>query len=154
LDTISTQRRSALMARIKAKDTRPEMIVRRIAFALGRRYRLHVSGLPGRPDLVFPRDHKIVFVHGCFWHQHAGCPVARMPASRLSYWRPKLEGNRKRDIANARRLRRAGWTLLTIRECELRNTERIRQRLSEFLHRGTSISKRPLASHSTALARV
>jgi DNA mismatch endonuclease (patch repair protein) len=121
------------MARIRAKDTAPEMAVRKMASAMGRRYRLHVRKLPGCPDLVFARDRKIVFVHGCFWHPHARCSVGHAPASRVHYWGPKLEGNRVRDQRNQRKLRRAGWAVLTIRECELANVELVRRRLAEFL---------------------
>jgi DNA mismatch endonuclease, patch repair protein len=136
MDILSPERRSSLMARIKAKDTQPEMVVRKIVFGLGRRYRLHSRGLPGAPDLVLARDRKIIFVHGCFWHQHAHCTVARMPKSRLDYWRPKLEGNRLRDTKNVRRLRRSGWTVLTIRECQLSDVQRTVARLAEFLQEG------------------
>jgi len=134
MDILSPERRSSLMARIKAKDTRPEMIVRKIVFGLGRRYRLHSRMLPGAPDLVLARDRKVIFVHGCFWHQHAHCPVARMPKSRLEYWRPKLEGNLLRDAKNLRRLRRCGWQVLTIRECQLSDVNDTTTRIAEFLH--------------------
>lgn len=121
------------MSRIRAKDTKPEMVVRRLVFAMGRRYRLHARHLPGCPDLVFAKDRKVIFVHGCFWHQHPRCKVARMPGSRLDYWLPKLEGNRRRDAQNVRKLRQASWSVLTIRECELRDIERVIRRLGEFL---------------------
>jgi DNA mismatch endonuclease (patch repair protein) len=133
MDILSPERRSSLMARIKAKDTEPEMVVRKIVFGLGRRYRLHSRALPGAPDLVLARDRKIIFVHGCFWHQHAHCPVARMPKSRLEYWRPKLDGNRVRDAKNLRRLRRSGWDVLTIRECQLSDVEGTATRIADFL---------------------
>jgi DNA mismatch endonuclease (patch repair protein) len=133
MDILTPERRSSLMARIKAKDTQPEMVVRKIVFGLGRRYRLHSRALPGAPDLVLARDRKIIFVHGCFWHQHAHCPVAKMPKSRLDYWRPKLEGNRLRDAKNLRRLRRFGWQVLTIRECQLSDVEDAATRIAEFL---------------------
>jgi DNA mismatch endonuclease (patch repair protein) len=133
VDTISVRRRSEIMAVIRSKDTQPEIAVRKLVSAMGLRYRLHVADLPGRPDLVFRRIRKIVFVHGCFWHQHARCKVARMPRSRLAYWRPKLDGNRKRDLRNARRLREAGWKVLTIRECELNEIEVVARRLKTFL---------------------
>jgi DNA mismatch endonuclease (patch repair protein) len=143
MDILSPARRSSLMARIKAKDTQPEMVVRKIVFGLGRRYRLHSRALPGVPDLVLARDRKIIFVHGCFWHQHAHCTVARMPKSRIDYWRPKLEGNRLRDTKNVRRLRRSGWTVLIIRECQLSDVQRAATRLAEFLGEGKA--KRPSA---------
>lgn len=132
-DVISPERRSALMARISAKDTKPERAVRQLVFAMGRRYRLHVRSLPGCPDLVFPRDRRIVFVHGCFWHPHGDCPEARLPNSRLDYWIPKLEGNRKRDRRNKAKLRRDGWSVMTVRECDLADIPRVARRLARFL---------------------
>ena len=107
------------MSRVRSKDSRPEMFVRRLVFALGYRYRLHVSGIPGRPDLVFGGRRKVIFVHGCFWHRHAHCALARLPKSRLEFWLPKLEANRRRDQENVRTLHRKGWAVLTIWECEL-----------------------------------
>lgn len=133
MDSISRQRRSQLMSRIKAKNTQPELVVRKLVTAMGRRYRLHVRGLPGVPDLVFSRDRKIIFVHGCFWHPHARCGRGHVPLSHREYWKPKLERNRTRDIQVRRRLRRAGWSLLTVRECELNDVVRTRQRLDLFL---------------------
>jgi DNA mismatch endonuclease (patch repair protein) len=110
-------------------------MVRKMISAMGKRYRLHVRRLPGCPDLVFARDHKIIFVHGCFWHPHARCTEGHTPVSHRAYWLPKLEGNRQRDRRNQRRLRRAGWTLITIRECELLAPERVAARLAAFLRR-------------------
>jgi DNA mismatch endonuclease (patch repair protein) len=133
MDILSPVRWSSLMAKIRGKNTQPELIVRKIVFGLGRRYRLHSRELPGRPDLVLASDRKVIFVHGCFWHQHAHCKVARMPKSRLDYWRPKLEGNRVRDAKNVRRLRRSGWKVLTIRECQLSDVQRAASRPTEFL---------------------
>lgn len=133
MDTINSKRRSALMARIRAKNTAPEMTVRKMVSATGRRYRLHVRDLPGCPDLVFARQRKVIFVHGCFWHPHGRCPEGHAPVSRTEYWTPKLEGNRLRDKKNQRRLHRAGWAVLTIRECELREPGRVDKRLALFL---------------------
>ena len=119
MDTLTRAQRSAVMSRVRSKDSRPEMFVRRLVFALGYRYRLHVSGIPGRPDLVFSGRRKVIFVHGCFWHRHARCALARLPKSRLEFWLPKLEANRRRDQENVRALHRTGWAVLTIWECEL-----------------------------------
>jgi DNA mismatch endonuclease (patch repair protein) len=152
MDILSPERRSSLMARIKAKDTHPEMVVRRIVFGLGRRYRLHSRALPGAPDLVLARDRKIIFVHGCFWHQHAHCTVARMPKSRMGYWRPKLEGNRLRDTKNVRRLRRSGWSVLIIRECQLSDMQRTATRLAEFLQERKT-KQRSEVTHTRASKR-
>lgn len=105
------------MGRIRSKDTKPEMLVRRIVHALGYRYRLHVRALPGTPDIVLPRHRKIIDVRGCFWHLHA-CGTTAVPSSRRAYWLPKLTRNRERDRAAVRKLRRAGWRVLVIWECE------------------------------------
>lgn len=135
MDSLSPQERSERMSRVRGKDTRPEMLVRRLVFALGYRYRLHARNLPGHPDLVFPRKRKAIFIHGCFWHRHTakGCALARLPKSRLEFWLPKLEGNRKRDERNRRALAKAGWNVLTIWECELNNEKRLIAKIRSFL---------------------
>ena len=120
------------MSRVRSKDSRPEMFVRRLVFSLGYRYRLHVSGIPGRPDLVFSGRRKVIFVHGCFWHRHADCALARLPKSRLEFWLPKLAANRLRDQENVRSLRRDGWAVLTIWECEI-GDPRLPSRIEGFL---------------------
>lgn len=134
MDTISPERRSQNMSRIRSKDTSPEMVVRRMAHNLGYRFRLHRRDLPGKPDLVFPSLHKAVFVHGCFWHQHSRCIDGRVPRSNVGYWQSKLERNRARDIRARRALRRLGWDVLVIWECETKDAERIRRRLTAFLN--------------------
>jgi len=133
VDNLSPAERSEIMARVRAKNSRPELVVRKIVFALGYRYRLHVRKLPGCPDLVFKNRRKVIFVHGCFWHRHAGCALARMPKSRLGFWVPKLEGNRKRDERNKRALMKDGWKVLTIWECQLRDTGRLQAVVRRFL---------------------
>jgi len=130
MDTLTPERRSALMARIRSKDTGPEMIVRRLVHGMGYRYRLHRRGLPGTPDLVFPARSKVIFVHGCFWHMHSKC--VRLPKTRTHYWGPKLEANRKRDLAARRKLRALGWKALIIWECELRGDD-LAERIATFL---------------------
>ncbi len=111
--------RSAQMALIKARDTKPELKVRRAMHAVGLRFRLHAKDLPGRPDLVFRSRRVAVFVHGCFWHQHPdpACKLARMPKSKLEFWRPKLEGNRLRDLRTCGELEARGWSVLEVWEC-------------------------------------
>jgi DNA mismatch endonuclease (patch repair protein) len=121
------------MARVRSKNSRPEMVVRKIVFAMGHRYRLHARALPGCPDLVFRGKRKVIFVHGCFWHRHANCALARMPKSRLDFWTSKLEGNRKRDKRNKRVLSREGWKVLTIWECQLRDAVLLESRIRRFL---------------------
>ncbi|MGA3372841.1 MAG: very short patch repair endonuclease [Terracidiphilus sp.] len=100
MDTIPPSKRSEVMARVRSKDSRPELLIRRLVFAMGYRYRLHARDLPGCPDLVFRSRQKVIFVHGCFWHPHENCALARMPKSRPEFWGPKLEGNRQRDAKN------------------------------------------------------
>lgn len=133
MDTISPQRRSEIMGRVRSKDTGPELVVRRLVHGMGYRYRLHGKGLPGRPDLVFRSRGKVIFVHGCFWHRHEGCALARLPKSREDFWLPKLEANRQRDERNRRDLKRAGWKVLTVWECQLGRVELVRKRIRRFL---------------------
>lgn len=134
MDTLSRERRSANMSRIRAKDTRPELVVRSLAHKAGYRFRLHAEELPGRPDLVFPGRRKVIFVHGCFWHQHGRCVDGRRrPLSNRSYWNEKLAANSRRDRANRRMLRRLGWNVLVIWECETRNPDRVVRKVTLFL---------------------
>jgi DNA mismatch endonuclease, patch repair protein len=123
------------MARVKGKDTTPEMVVRRLVHGMGYRYRLHVRKLPGCPDLVFTRRLKVIYVHGCFWHRHPdpGCRLARLPKSRLDFWSPKLEANRDRDIRNLAEIGRLGWKALVVWECELRDLPLLAERMRNFL---------------------
>jgi DNA mismatch endonuclease (patch repair protein) len=111
--------RSEVMARIKSRDTKPEMIVRRALWASGYRYRLHDKRLPGRPDLSLPGIKTAIFVHGCFWHAHEGCPAFRPPKSRLDFWEAKLARNKSRDLEVRSRLEAGGWRVLTVWECQL-----------------------------------
>ena len=121
------------MALVRAKDTRPDLLVRRLVFSLGYRYRLHVRELPGHPDLVFRKLRKVIFIHGCFWHRHEACALARLPKSRLDFWVPKLEGNKLRDRRNKRALTKDGWKVLTIWECKLGNAGRLETTIRRFL---------------------
>ena len=121
------------MSRVRGKDTKPEMVVRRLVHSLGYRYRLHRSDIAGKPDLVFSIRRKVIFVHGCFWHRHEGCPNNRTPKSRLDFWVPKLESNRVRDQENQAKLKESGWDYLVIWECELKNRERLAERIHQFL---------------------
>lgn len=129
--------RSAQMALVRGKDTKPEMVVRRLVHALGYRFRLHRKDLPGRPDIVLPRLRKVVEVRGCFWHQHPDplCWRARVPKTRREFWLPKLEGNAARDAANAQALRELGWELLVVWECETAPAKRdeLTSRLQSYL---------------------
>ena len=134
-DTLNAKDRSQRMSLIRGTNTTPELIVRRLVHSMGFRYRLHVKTLPGTPDLVFGPRRKVIFVHGCFWHRHRKqtCRLARLPKSRLDFWENKLEGNRLRDKRNKRLLRKAGWAILEVWECEMRNVETLKSRLRYFL---------------------
>jgi DNA mismatch endonuclease (patch repair protein) len=132
-DSIAPETRSRIMSRIRKTDTEPEMAVRRLVHSMGYRYRLHVKGLPGTPDLVFPARKSVIFVHGCFWHRHPRCKLCRTPKSRQEYWIPKLEGNRRRDRDNQRQLTQNGWRYLVIWECEIADLQRVARRVQHFL---------------------
>jgi len=133
VDSLSPAERSEIMARVRSKNSRPELFVRRLIFGLGYHYRLHAKDLPGHPDMVFRRPRKVIFINGCFWHRHAACAMARLPKSRLDFWLPKLEGNKKRDEKNKRMLQRDGWKVLTIWECQLKSAEKLGSRIRRFL---------------------
>lgn len=132
-DSVDAQTRSRVMSKIRGKNTRPEMVVRRLVFSLGLRYRLHRRDLPGTPDMVFAKRRKVIFVHGCYWHRHAGCKFARLPKSHLDFWLPKLQSNVERDARNIIALEQSGWRVLTLWECELSDIGRLRKRICEFL---------------------
>lgn len=123
-DRLTPEARSRHMARIRGRDTKPEMLVRRGLFRLGLRYRLHGAGLPGRPDMVFPGRRAVILVHGCFWHGH-GCPMFRLPGTRKEFWASKIEANRGRDDRTLQGLRTEHWRVLTVWECALRGPGRM-----------------------------
>jgi len=131
-DTRTPEQRRRIMQSVKTRDTGPELMVRRILFALGYRYRLNAENLPGRPDIVFRSRMKAIFVHGCFWHAH-GCRKGRAPKSRLDYWKPKLKANKARDAAQVRTLKKLGWSVLTIWQCETSDADVLTARLVDFL---------------------
>lgn len=123
------------MSRVRSKNSSPELKVRRLVHALGYRFRLHRRDLPGTPDLVFAGRRKVIFVHGCFWHRHPDpeCRLARMPKSRQEFWKPKLEGNRARDLRTEAVLKEAGWRVMTIWECGLRDVASLENEIRTFL---------------------
>ena len=133
IDTLSIAERSERMSRVRSKDTRTEMIVRRLVYGMGFRYRLHDANLPGKPDMVFRSRRKVIFVHGCFWHRHKNCSLARMPKSRVKFWQEKLNGNRTRDNRNRRQLEKMGWSVLVVWECELKGLDALQQKIEQFL---------------------
>lgn len=134
-DTLAPEERSRRMALIRGRDTGPEMLVRRLVHSMGYRCRLYRSDLPGKPDLVFPGRHKVIFVHGCYWHRHddPSCKLARLPKSRLDFWQPKLEANAKRDLSNQRALNEKGWEYLVLWECQLKDRPSLEARIRSFL---------------------
>lgn len=127
--------RSRIMRAIKSKDTAPELTVRRYLHAAGYRFRLHRADLPGRPDIVLPKHKAVIFVHGCFWHQHSSknCRNGKLPQSNTAYWTPKLSRNLERDTAAAAALRKAGWRVLTVWECETKLSDKLEEILQGFL---------------------
>ena len=132
-DKFTSAKRSEIMSRIGGRNTAPELRVRRLLHALGFRFRLHRDDLPGKPDVVLPRYHKIVLIHGCFWHAHAGCPRAVLPTTNTPFWERKIGDNKKRDQRVRRQLRALGWEVLTLWQCQLKSTEVLTSRLLRFL---------------------
>ena len=120
MDKITPEQRSYTMSRIRSKDTKPEMLVRQHLHALGFRYRLHSSKLPGHPDIVLPKWHTVIFVNGCFWHRHKGCKTATMPKSNVKFWRDKFKRNVARDKKEHAALEAAGWHVIVLWECEVK----------------------------------
>ena len=133
-DTISEERRSWNMSRIKAENTNPERLVRSLLHRMGYRFRIHRKDLPGRPDIVLPKYNTVIFVHGCFWHRHKGCKRATMPKSRVGYWENKFFKNVERDKENKKKLKKIGWKVLVIWECEINNNiDKIKEKIQKNL---------------------
>ena len=154
-DRISEERRSYNMSRIKSSNTALELAVRRLIHGMGYRYRLHDKSLPGKPDIVFRPRRKVIFVHGCFWHQHpsADCADSRTPKSNQGYWAPKLERTKRRDAENRQRLIDNGWESLIVWECELQESQNLSARIKHFLDTPSPPSPAsPTPSGATALA--
>lgn len=134
-DKVSKSVRSRIMQRIRHKDTKPEMAVRSFLFRKGFRYRLHGTRLPGKPDITLPKYRTVVFVHGCFWHQHPGCVHTGVPKSNQDYWRPKLERTVARDVAHRRQLQELGWAVEVVWECEI-SDDRLNELVANLKSRG------------------
>jgi DNA mismatch endonuclease (patch repair protein) len=132
-DVYPPEKRSAVMARVKGRDTGPERTVRRLLWRLGARYRLHRKDLPGAPDIVMPARKLAIFVHGCFWHGHDCARGARVPKANRDYWVAKVAGNRARDEKSLERLAMLGWRVETIWECELKDAEALEGRFRDLL---------------------
>ena len=133
MDVLTKNQRSYCMSRIRGKDTKPEIAVRKIIHKLGYRYRLHKKSLPGCPDIVLSSHRKIIFVNGCWWHRHTCRLGRRTPKSRLQYWLPKLRNNKERHKTNLQKLRHDGWRVLTVWECQTRNLSKLTDKLRTFL---------------------
>lgn len=133
VDHVSPAKRSEIMRAVHTYDTGPEILVRRLLHRAGFRFRLHRKDLPGSPDIVFPTRHKVIFVHGCYWHGHEGCPKARLPRSRVNYWAAKIWANSRRDRARMRQLRKLGWKPFVVWQCQLRRPEPLLRRVTRFL---------------------
>lgn len=132
-DIMTPVQRSARMALIRGANTKPELRVRRLLHGLGYRFRLHRRDLPGQPDIVFPARRKLIFVHGCFWHQHAGCKVGHLPRSRQDYWAQKFATNKERDARNLAEVCATGWDALVVWECEVKDLAGLAAGLRAFL---------------------
>lgn len=133
VDTRTKEKRSEIMSRVRSKDTGPELLVRRLLFGMGYRYRLHRRDLPGNPDIVMPGRRKIIDVRGCFWHGHEGCRYGRLPKSREDFWGAKIDRNRERDTANLKVLEDAGWRVLVVWQCELKDLNVLEKKLHGFV---------------------
>lgn len=133
MDRLSPKKRSALMSRVRTKDTEPELVVRSALHSLGYRYRLHRKDLPGSPDLVFPSRHKAIFVHGCFWHGH-DCSRGKLPQTNAEFWKIKIDKNKARDERVAQTLKLLGWEVLIVWECEIHTDEKFVRNLTRFLN--------------------
>ena len=133
-DVFSREKRSWIMSRVKGRDTKPEMLVRSFVHRMGFRFRVHRRDLPGNPDIVLPRHGKAIFVHGCFWHGHKRCPRSKRPTTNKRFWNEKLDGNIERDKRFQGKLRRMGWKVLVVWQCETHRPENLLGKLERFLH--------------------
>ena len=131
-DNLTAEQRRKNMSAIKSRHTKPEIIVRSMLHRLGFRFRLHNKKLPGKPDIILPKYKTVIFVHGCFWHQHKGCKRSTIPKSNTDYWIPKLTGNVKRDIQHKADLKKAGWNVAVVWECKTKDTEKLAKKLENI----------------------
>lgn len=135
MDRVTADRRSEIMRRIRSKDTSIEMTIRRLVHGMGYRYRLHAKDLPGSPDLVFRGRRKIILVHGCFWHRHRKCPLSSTPKTRVDFWKEKFEKNMVRDRRNLRELKKLGWSILVVWQCEIKDKDKLEKMIRLFLEK-------------------
>ena len=136
MDSLTKEKRSWNMSRIRSNDTTPELAVRSFLFRHGFRFRLHVKSLPGHPDIVLPKYKTVIEVRGCFWHRHPGCRQATMPSSNVEFWQKKFKRNVDRDKETEKQLNELGWNLIVIWECELKNDERLNLLINQIFHQG------------------
>ena len=132
-DKFTPEERSRIMSRVRNRDTKPEKVIRSLLHAVGYRFRLHRRDLPGNPDIVLPKYKKVVFVHGCFWHGHSGCPRAARPTSNVEFWNKKIDANIARDAAARNGLAALGWKPLVVWQCEIRSLAALTDKLEQFL---------------------
>ncbi|RSE90421.1 very short patch repair endonuclease [Achromobacter denitrificans] len=157
-DVVSPEKRSRMMSGIKGKNSLPEMLVRKMLFAMGYRFRLHRRDLPGTPDIAMPGCKIAIFVHGCFWHMHRGCKYAKTPSTRLEFWTAKLRGNVERDQRAVGKLAEMGWRVLNVWECAMRDPEAaaaLPEALRQWINSGVSfgeISAQSLAADAKSEA--
>lgn len=133
MDTVSQEKRSQIMSAVRSKNTQAELLVRRYLWSHGIRYRIYSTDLPGKPDIVIRRCKLVIFIHGCFWHGHEGCPRGRIPKSRIEYWKPKIEANKLRDRQIEEKLATLGWQQLIIWDCQLRTQQSASRTLPKIL---------------------
>ena len=133
MDSLSKERRSWNMSRIKGRDTKPEVIVRSLLHMMGYRFRLHRKDFPGKPDIVLPKYRTVIFVHGCFWHRHKSCKFAYVPKTRVEFWQNKFQGNIERDKLNQAKLKKAGWQVIVIWECHIKKLKALQKTLKKML---------------------
>lgn len=142
MDIMSKEKRSWIMSRIRDKNTKPEKRIRSLLHELGYRFRLHRNDLPGRPDIVLPKYKSVIFVHGCFWHQHRGCKYAYKPKSRVEFWTKKFKENRERDRRKTKELKHIGWRVIVVWECELEKPELLIAKIQKLLTKNNFIRQK------------
>lgn len=136
MDTVSKEVRSKNMSAIRSKDTIPELIVRKVLFGMGYRYRLHAKSLPGKPDIVLKKYRTVIFIHGCYWHHHANCKRANWPKSNKEYWIPKIKRNIARDKIHQKNLKKMGWSVIIFWECEVKDIKYVKKIVLQKLNQG------------------
>ena len=133
MDVFPREKRSQIMSRVSGKNTKPELIVRSLLHGMGYRFRLYRSDLPGKPDITLPKYKKVIFVHGCFWHGHQNCQRSKRPTTNKKFWSEKLDKNILRDRTNINNIKELGWGVLVVWACEVKNIERLKDKLLSFL---------------------